>query len=180
MPSESKKNKTVKSKKSKADVIKFTKEILKLAFFIILLVSAVDFWRSKDMPSESIPPLSINTIDGNGVDVEKMSYEKPVLLYFWGTWCSICNIVSPSVSWLASDHQVVSVAVTSGDNKRLSQFINYKKYNFPVINDSTGNISKEWGVTATPSIVIINNGKVSSITTGATTPIGLWLRLFFA
>ncbi|WP_375320382.1 protein disulfide oxidoreductase [Aliivibrio logei] len=173
-------NQTKKNKNSKADIVKFVKEITKFAFFIILLVSAIDFWRSKDMPSELIPPLSINTIDDDWVDIEKMSHEKPVLLYFWGTWCPICNIVSPSISWLASDHQVVSVAITSGDNKRLSQFMNYKEYDFPVVNDSTGNISKEWGVTATPSIVIINNGKVSSITTGATTPIGLWLRLFFA
>ena len=169
-----------KPKNSKADVTKFIKEIVKLAFFIILLVSAIDFWRSKDMPSESIPELSINTISGDWVDIEKMSHDEPVLLYFWGTWCPICNVVSPSVSWLANDHQVMSVAITSGDNKRLSQFMNYKEYQFPVINDSTGQISKEWGVTATPSVVIISNGKVSSITTGATTPFGLWLRLFFA
>ena len=84
------------------------------------------------------------------------------------------------MSWLSSDHHVVSVAITSGDNARLTTFMSYKDYEFPVINDSTGSISKEWGVTATPSIVIVKNGEISSITTGVTTPMGLWLRLLFA
>lgn len=164
----------------KHTVLRWTKEIVKFTFFITLFTVAVDYWRSQDMPSETVPSLSINTTDGEWVDITKMSHDKPVLLYFWATWCPVCNVVSPSVDWLVDDHQVVSVAITSGDNSRLDKFMKYKGYHFPVINDSTGNISKEWGVTATPSIVIVKNGKVSSITTGVTTPIGLWLRLFFA
>ncbi|MGR6831562.1 protein disulfide oxidoreductase [Aliivibrio wodanis] len=164
----------------KHTAFRWIKEIVKFTFFITLFSIAVDYWRSQDMPSEAPPPLSINTIGGESVDIKKMSYEEPVLVYFWATWCPVCNVVSPSVSWLASNHQVVSVAITSGDNNRLSQYMNYKEYNFPVINDSTGNIGQEWGVTATPSIVIVKNGEISSITTGATTPMGLWLRLFFA
>ncbi|KAB2825090.1 protein disulfide oxidoreductase [Aliivibrio finisterrensis] len=165
-------------KKQKA--IHWFKEIIKFTVFITLFSVAVDYWRSQDMPSETPPKLSINTIDGEWVDITKMSYKEPVLVYFWATWCPVCTMVSPSVSWLANGHQVVSVAITSGDNNRLAQYMNYKDYDFPVINDSTGNIGREWGVTATPSIVIVKNGEISSITTGVTTPIGLWLRLFFA
>lgn len=159
---------------------RWMKESIKFIIIISLFSIAIDFWRSKDMPSETIPTLATNTIDQQWVDIEKMSYDKPVLLYFWATWCSVCNLVSPSINWLADKHQVVSIAITSGDDRRLTQFMKYKKYDFPVINDSTAKISQEWGVTATPSIVIIKNGQISSITTGATTPIGLWLRLIFA
>lgn len=156
------------------------KEIIKLVLILSLFFIAIDAWRSKDMPSDVIPTLAANTLDQQWVDIQKMSDEKPVLLYFWATWCSVCKLVSPSVNWLADNHQVVSVAVTSGENQRVAQFMKYKEYNFPVINDPTGKIGREWGVTATPSIIIIKNGQISSITTGATTPIGLWLRLIFA
>lgn len=169
-----------KTQTMKEKITRWVKEIVKFTLIITLFSIAVDFWRSQDMPSETIPSLSINTIEGEWVDIKKMSQDDPVLLYFWGTWCPVCNIVSPSVSWLSSDHHVVSVAITSGDNARLTTFMNYKGYEFPVINDSTGSISKEWGVTATPSIVIVKNGEISSITTGVTTPMGLWLRLLFA
>ena len=167
-------------KKQKSKIKHWTKDIIKFVLILSLASIAIDFWRSKDMPSEAIPTLAGHTIDQQWVDIEKQSYDKPVLLYFWATWCSVCNLVSPSINWLADNHQVISVAITSGDNRRLVQFMKYKKYDFPVINDSTGSISREWGVTATPSIVIVKNGHISSITTGATTPVGLWLRLLFA
>ncbi len=166
---------TIKSK-----FVKWVKELLKFTLLLTVLSVVIDTWRSQDMPSTAIPSLSINTIDGDWIDIEKASHEDPVLLYFWATWCSVCNLVSPSINWLSEDHQVISVAITSGENSRLNAFMNHKQYHFPVINDSTGQIAQEWGVKATPSIVIINNGEISSITTGATTPIGLWLRLLFA
>jgi predicted transcriptional regulator len=53
-------------------------------------------------------------------------------------------------------------------------------YSFPVINDDKGSISRSWGVSATPSIVIIKDGEISFITTGVSTPPGLWLRMLFA
>ncbi|PSU82854.1 hypothetical protein CTM93_12250 [Photobacterium phosphoreum] len=175
-----KKTQSKKANNVATQLWRWTKETIKLVLILSLFSIAIDFWRSKDMPSETIPTLATNTIDQQWVDIEKMSYDKPVLLYFWATWCSVCNLVSPSINWLADDHQVISIAITSGDDRRLSQFMKYKKYDFPVINDPTGKISREWGVTATPSIVIVKEGHISSITTGATTPMGLWLRLFFA
>lgn len=124
--------------------------------------------------------MAVATLKGDWLDINKMSQDKPVLIYFWATWCSVCDLVSPSVNWLSDSHQVVSIAITSGPNKRLKQYIQYKDYHFPVINDEKGLISQQWGVTATPSVVIVNKGAIASITTGASTPIGLWLRLFFA
>lgn len=167
--------KTVKTKSKY-----WVKELLKFIVIVTLFSIAVDYWRSQDMPKQNIPPLAINTIKGDWVDIEKMSHEAPVLLYFWATWCPVCEFVSPSVNWLSDNHQVVSIAITSGDDQRLTQFMTHKEYDFSVINDETGRLSQQWGVTATPSIFIVKDGEVSSITTGATTPIGLWLRLIFA
>ncbi|PKG37257.1 protein disulfide oxidoreductase [Psychromonas sp. Urea-02u-13] len=170
----------IKHKKPVRKAKYWLKEGLKFIVIITLFSLAVDYWRSQDMPKQAIPPLVTTTIKGDWVDIEKMSHEAPVLLYFWATWCPVCEFVSPSVDWLSSDHQVVSIAITSGEDERLNQFMKHKEYNFSVINDDKGAISQQWGVTATPSIFIVKNGEVSSITTGATTPMGLWLRLLFA
>lgn len=165
--------------KAKTKALRWLKEILTLILIITVFSIAIDAWRSKEMPSTNIPPLSMSTLEGDWVDIKKMSHDKPVLLYFWATWCPVCNFVSPSVNWLSKSHQVISVAITSGDDKRLGQFMAYKEYHFPVINDASGAIGQAWGVTATPSIVIVKNGAISSITTGFTTPMGMWLRLYF-
>jgi len=173
-------NNEIKKDKPKTKAARWIKEIL--TFFLILTVIsiAVDAWRSREMPSENMPSMAISTLEGDWVDIKKMSHDKPVLLYFWATWCPVCNFVSPSVNWLSKSHQVISVAITSGDDKRLGQYMAYKEYGFPVINDPKGKVGQAWGVAATPSIVIIKNGEISSITTGFTTPMGMWLRLLFS
>ena len=170
----------ITSKKQPSRLKRWTKETLKFVVIITLFSIAIDAWRGRDMPSETLPELAINTIDGDWVDIKKMSFEEPVVIYFWATWCSVCTLVSPTINWFSDNHQVVSVAITSGDDKRVQQFMRYKEYNFPVVNDPKGNISRNWGVTATPSIIIVKDGEISSITTGVTTPMGLWLRLYFA
>jgi thiol-disulfide isomerase/thioredoxin len=172
-------NQGMKKTKPKTKVRRWIKEILVFTLILMVVSIAIDAWRSTEMPSTKMPLLSISTLKGDWVDIKKMSQDKPVLLYFWATWCPVCNFVSPSVNWLSESHQVISVALTSGNDKRLGQFMAYKEYNFPVINDPTGSIGKAWGVAATPSIVIIKKGQISSITTGFTTPIGMWIRLHF-
>lgn len=165
---------------TKNKFLRAAKSTLKFILIMTIFSIVIDYWRSRDMPTEAIPVLAISTLKGDWVDIEKMSHEAPVLIYFWATWCPVCELVSPSVDWLASDHQVVSVAITSGENQRLRQYMHHKDYDFHVINDQKGIISKQWGVTATPSIFIVKDGEISSITTGVTTPMGLWLRLFLA
>lgn len=147
---------------------------------LTILSIAIDVWRSRNITTESIPSIAPSTLKGGWIDINKMSQNKPVLVYFWATWCPVCDFVSPSVNWLSDNYQVVSVAITSGDTKRLKQYMQYKEYRFDVINDATGSISRQWGVSVTPSVFIVNKGEISSITTGATTPMGLWLRLIFA
>ncbi|MBL4830948.1 MAG: protein disulfide oxidoreductase [Aliivibrio sp.] len=165
---------------NKSRVFRWAKELFKIIILITIVTTAMDIWRSQQMPSDAIPPLAANSIKQEWLDIETMSHDKPVLIYFWATWCPACRVVSPSVNWFSDDHHVVSVAITSGEDQRLNQYMTYKKYDFPVINDRTGSISKEWGVSATPTIVIVKDGEISSITTGVTTPMGMWLRLLFA
>lgn len=171
-------NKETEKGKPKTKIVRWMKEILIFTLIITIMSIAIDLWRSREMPLTNMPSLSMSTLEGDWVDIKKMSHDKPVLLYFWATWCPICNFVSPSVNWLSESHQVISVAITSGDDKLLGQFMAYKKYDFPVINDATGSLGQAWGVAATPSIVIVKNGEISSVTTGFTTPMGMWLRLY--
>ena len=74
----------------------------------------------------------------------------------------------------------MAVALTSGDNKRIQRYLAAKEYNFAVVNDASGLISREWGVSVTPTLLVINKGQITSVTTGFTSPLGIWARLLFA
>lgn len=154
------------------------KECFFFVFIIMVFSVGMDLWRKQDMPISNAPPISGETLSGEEINVIEMSKEKPVIVYFWATWCSACKVVTPTINWFSDMYQVVGIPIVSGDNKRVSAYLNAHEYDFININDPKGKISKEWGITVTPSILIINNGEVASVTTGVTTPWGLLGRLW--
>tara|TARA_R110001583_G_scaffold51161_2_gene159701 strand:- start:23929 stop:24462 length:534 start_codon:yes stop_codon:yes gene_type:complete len=154
-----------------------------IAIFILIAIVVgwgVDLWRSQSMASGQAPELIMQSVQGDNIDLIAMSQEKPVLVYFWATWCSVCMSVSPSVDIVSSTHQVVTVALSSGAPQRIKQYMSAKDYDFKVINDPKGVIGRTWGVSVTPTIFIVDKGNITSATTGFTSPFGMWLRLLIA
>lgn len=160
--------------------MKRIKQILLYAVLFLAISFAVDAWRGRNLPSGPIGPLSVITLSEASVDIMQRSHEQPVVLYFWGTWCPICELVSPTVDWLAEDYPVFSIAIRSGSNAQLSQYLAANAYQFETVNDNTGMLAQRWQIAATPTVAIIANGEIVSYTTGASTPVGLWLRLQWA
>ena len=156
------------------------KEAVIFITIIVVMGWGADLYRSQSIVSGQAPELIEASILGDNIDLVTMSQEKPVLVYFWATWCAICSSVSPSVDFMSDSYQVVTVALTSGEPKRIKQYMNAKEYNFSVVNDPKGEISRAWGVSVTPTIFVINKGEITSVTTGFTSPMGMWLRLLLA
>jgi thiol-disulfide isomerase/thioredoxin len=160
------------------------KEIVLLITIVIVVGWGADLWRSQSMASGQAPELIAESVQGDNIDLIAMSQEKPVMIYFWATWCAVCSSVSPSVDFISNsysnNYQVVTVALSSGEPQRIKQYLNAKDYNLKVINDPKGDISRAWGVSVTPTIFVINKGEITSVTTGFTSPIGMWLRLLIA
>lgn len=156
------------------------KSILLYSLLFIVFGWGIDLWRAQTIASGTAPELLTSTVQGQQVDLFSMSQERPVLVYFWAAWCAACRFVSPSVDLFTEHYQVVAVALTSGDNKRIQRYLAAKEYNFAVVNDASGLISREWGVSVTPTLLVINKGQITSVTTGFTSPLGIWARLLFA
>lgn len=149
-------------------------------FFALALGWGVDIWRAQSIASGKAPELIAISVQGEKIDLIAMSQKKPVLVYFWATWCSVCSTVSPSVDFVSGHTQVVTVALNSGNNKRVQQYLGAKGYDFTVLNDPKGLIGREWGISLTPTIIVINKGIISSVTTGFTSPLGMWARVLLS
>ncbi|KXF81263.1 protein disulfide oxidoreductase [Enterovibrio coralii] len=156
------------------------REILPYIMMFMVISFAVDLWRSQDMPSGKVPSQQLVTIKNQDIDLAALSQDKPVLVYFWATWCGACKFVTPTVNWLSGDHQVVTVAITSGSDERVKRYLEGHDLQFDAINDERGLLASAWGIQATPTIVIINKGEITSITTGISTPPGLLARLWLS
>lgn len=171
-----------KTQKSLGQRIKrWSKELLSILLIVGVISAAMDFYRSQSMPQGNAIPMVGTSIQGEEIDLIELSKQgEPVIVYFWATWCGACKFVSPSVNWLAKSHNVVSVSLSSGPDERVSRYLQAKDYSFNVLNDTSGQIGRDWAISVTPTIAIIKDGEIKSITTGVTTPLGIWLRAALA
>lgn len=154
--------------------------IAKYLLLFLVIYGAVNYYR------QPIMPITDNLVFvshlGETLDLAKQSQDKPILVYFWGTWCGVCTHTSPTINQLAQDKtgQVVSIAIQSGNNDELNAYMQNKGYQFVVINDDAGQIFKAWQGQVTPSYVIIKNGKITQGFTGLAPLWSLKLRLAWA
>jgi len=148
------------------------KSNLKTILLMLAVVFAITQYQQQDMNTGQAPSLE-------GIDYN----DGPTLVYFWGSWCSICSTTSPFVSTLAQEDQrnVVSIALSSGDDDEVNLYLKKHDYRFSTINDDNGQISQSWGVAVTPSIFVIDTaGEIRYISTGMTSLWGMKLRLWLA
>ncbi|GAB3408838.1 alkyl hydroperoxide reductase [bacteria symbiont BFo1 of Frankliniella occidentalis] len=154
-----------------------------LLLFVVLLAGvlwAMDLWRAPHAPL-AFADQPLQTLDGRDVTLAALSAERPLLVYFWASWCGVCRFVTPQVAELASSGQnVISVALRSGEDEKVQRYLQAKRYPLATINDPQGSLSGSWQIGVTPTLVVIDKGAIVSTTTGWTSSWGIKLRLWWA
>lgn len=156
------------------------REALVLLMIVIAIVVLMDWWRAAKMPStfDSTP---LHTLDGQTITLNTLSEERPLLLYFWASWCGVCRYTTPSVARLVEEQaNVMSIALRSGEPQEVTPWLAQKKVTLPVVNDASGQLSRNWEIGATPTLVVLYKGEVVSSTTGWTSYWGMKFRLWWA
>jgi thiol-disulfide isomerase/thioredoxin len=146
---------------------------------MLVVVFAITSYQQRNMTTGPAPELA-------GIDYS----DGPTLVYFWGSWCPVCKTTSPFVSTLAHENslaqedagaQIISIALSSGSDNEINDYLQEHGYQFDTLNDDNGQVSKQWGVAVTPSIFIINaKGEIRYTSTGMTSLWGMKLRLWLA
>lgn len=155
--------------------------LTKFVVLAAIVVSAVSWYHSRNMPKGEAPDLLAPDINGLPVSLQNMAAKGPVLIYFWATWCGYCRVVSPAVSELADDHQVITIVLQSGTPEEVATYQQKHNLNFRTINDPSGALSASWGLQVTPTIAIVDReGEVRAVTSGMTSKWGLKARLWLA
>lgn len=156
------------------------REVALLVLVVGVTILTMDVLRQPDLPQD-FPTASLYTVGGERVDFQAMSEQRPLLVYLWATWCGVCRYTTPSVAALADEGgNVMTVALRSGDDKALKQWLEHRYVSLPVVNDRQGALFRRWQVSVTPTLVILSRGEVKSVTTGWTSGWGMRLRLWWA
>ncbi|MCA1920560.1 protein disulfide oxidoreductase [Buttiauxella noackiae] len=164
----------------KSKLKRWGREALVMVVVLITIIFLMDWWRAPKMPTtfDSTP---LHTLDGQAVSLSALSEDRPLLLYFWASWCGVCRYTTPSVAQLVGEGEnVMTIALRSGEPQDVTRWLAQKKIHLPVVNDASGELSRHWQIGVTPTLVVLYKGEVVSSTTGWTSLSGMKLRLWWA
>ena len=109
------------------------------------------------------------TVDGATFDPASLS-GKPVVLWFWAPWCTICRAEAPTVSRVAAEYagRVQFVGIAGQDTATaMSRFVTETGTgDLTHLADTTGVVWREFGVAVQPSFAFITSDGTTDIRVG--------------
>ena len=91
--------------------------------------------------------MSVININNANFQDEVLNSEKPVLLDFWAPWCGPCRMVAPLVDEIAVERADIKVGKVNVDEQP--------------------QLAAQFGVMSIPTLVVMNDGKVTNKAVGA-------------
>ena len=164
----------------KSRLLRWLREGIILAVLLGGVMLAMDWWRAPIAPP-SFESLPLQTLEGQTVTLAELSADKPLLVYFWASWCAVCRFTTPDIAKLYDEgNNVLTIALRSGNGDEVTNGLRRKGYTLPVVNDPHGAISQRFQISVTPTLVVLYKGKIISTTSGWTSYWGIKLRLWWA
>lgn len=135
-----------------------------ILIFLATLVLSLPFIAP--LESSKAEDFSLLDMNGNKVRIFELAEDKPLLLYFWASWCKPCRLITPQVATLAEEYKdritVLGINVGGVDSLR-----DVKKYNkrykvtYPLLIDSDNKTVETYSVRAIPTVILIDEtGKI--------------------
>ena len=161
----------------KTKLKKYIKEILGFIIILFIASNAVSYFKSTDLNKEPLQEKTFTLLD----DSKYIVQDKPLLIYVWATWCPVCKFQSPNIQSLSDDYQVLTIAVQSGNEYAIEEYLQKEEYNFKVINDESGRLASSFNVNVYPTTFIYDKKHTLKFTDiGYTSTLSLYLKMFLA
>jgi thiol-disulfide isomerase/thioredoxin len=147
---------------------------------VLVIFLGVQWFKSRPLASGTAPALTGQAVSGEMVDLGALR-GAPVLVHFWATWCPTCKLEEGSIDAIARDYQVVTVAMQSGSERDIADYLRERSLGFDAVADPYGEIATAWGVRGVPaSFVVGADGEIRFGAVGYTPGIGLRAHLWAA
>ncbi|HID3607482.1 TPA: TlpA family protein disulfide reductase, partial [Serratia marcescens] len=82
-----------------AKLKRWGRELLLLALIALAVVTVMD-WLNAPQAPPAFDAQTLTTLDGESVSLAQLSHERPLLVYFWASWCGVCRFTTPDVARL--------------------------------------------------------------------------------
>ncbi len=154
---------------------KWIKEIFIVAVLVFILSNIISYLRKPELNSSQLPTATVQLVDGTSY---RLKEGKPVLIHFWATWCRTCKMEAANIEHVSKKYEVLTIAVNSGDDEKIKEYLHDKGLTFRVLNDKEGSWAQIFKVKAFPTTFMYDaKGKIKFTEVGYTTTAGLLARM---
>lgn len=156
------------------------REALVFALLLFVVSTALNWWRAPKLESDTLPRIQTTLIDGSLFDTASLK-DRPLLINFWGTWCPVCAQEAGNIDALSKKYRILTIAVNSGSNAEIQDWMQQQDVGYPVLNDTGGQWAARFKVSIYPITFIYDSkGKLKFTETGYSTTAGLLARMKLA
>ena len=156
----------------------YLKEIAIFIVVMTIFANILSIYKSSDLNNEA---LTLNSITLMNNELYSFKEDKPILIHFWATWCPTCKLEAANIEMISKQYEVISVAVNSGSNKEIQNYLNENGFTFKIVNDQQSIYSSEFKIAAFPTTFIYDkNRNLVFSEVGYTSTIGLYFRMLWA
>jgi thiol-disulfide isomerase/thioredoxin len=149
-----------------------------LGFLALFL--GVQWFSGRGLATGTPPPIHARMPDGREYAGPQFG-GRPAVIYFWASWCGICRAMQDTVSGLAKDVPMMTVALQSGNAAEVRRYLEAQGFSVPVVLDEDGAIGAAYGIRGVPAVFILGpDGNIRSAVVGYSSEIGLRVRLWLA
>ena len=162
----------------------------------LLAFVAVNTWQTRHVPSGPAPEFISVALLGpgaaplagltHGTELSLAQWRdafpgQAVAIHIWSDWCPFCKMEESSVTRVAADWPVLTVASRSGQAAQVARYMVQRQLPWVAVVDPAGAVSKAYGLSAVPAWVVLDaQGHIRSVATGYTTELGMRARLWWA
>jgi cytochrome c biogenesis protein CcmG/thiol:disulfide interchange protein DsbE len=152
--------------------------LLLLCAFAVFSIKVKNELNHKESPlgavklGEPMPDFTLPDASGKMVKFSDVCREnKLVMINFWASWCTPCRMEMPQFEriYATKKGQGFTLLAVNEDRERekADAYLKNKPVSFPVLIDNDGAISKQFGVKALPTTILVGqDGKVIQVVEG--------------
>ncbi len=162
----------------KAKIKHYIKEIFLFTLFITIIANVMSLYKSQSLSHEPLRIKEFCLLDNT---LATLDPSKPILIHFWATWCPVCKAEIDNIQRVSKYYDVVTIAVNSGSDYDIHQYMKGRDLNFKVVNDKESKLAQKLKIAVYPTTFIYNKDKELVFSeVGYTSSFGLFLRMFWA
>ncbi len=141
---------------------KILKEITITLLMIFVVSNVMSYLRKPALESNALPQIEVKLLDAI-LFTDKAVKGKPVIIHFWATWCPTCKLEAANIQSISEKYRVLTIAVQSGDHRKVEAYMKENGLDFKVLNDRDGVWAKKFKVEAFPTTFIVPNTLVKTM-----------------